>query len=195
MKLFHPKRWLRNVVRWYGNSAFRIQCRVHHIHYEIGENARIWHCRVRSKIDGTLVIGDGCWLQGAYFSFYGSGGRIELKDNVKINAYPKRWVSMFVKNRSSIVVEGDCLFSNTVEISTTDWHRIYDAVGHHLNPEKDVHIGRRVWIGRNVVICKGCSISDNSVVGVGSIVTKPFNEKNVVIAGNPAEIKKRGIHW
>ena len=57
------------------------------------------------------------------------------------------------------------------------------------------HIGRRVWIGRNVVICKGCSISDNSIVGVGSVVTRPFEEKNVVIAGNPAEIKKRGIHW
>lgn len=195
MIIIHPKRWLRKVVCWYGNSVFCIQCRIHHVHLEIGENVRIRHCRVRSKIDGTLVIGEGCSLQGAYFGFYGSGGRIELKDHVTINAYPKRWVNMFVKNRSSIVVESNCLFSNSVDISTTDWHSIYDEAGHHLNPEKDVHIGRRVWIGRKVVVCKGCFIPDNSVVGVGSIVTKPFWEKNVIIAGNPAEIKKRGIHW
>ena len=38
-------------------------------------------------------------------------------------------------------------------------------------------------------------IADNSIVGWGSIVTKEFNEPNVIIAGIPAKIVKRGINW
>ena len=44
-------------------------------------------------------------------------------------------------------------------------------------------------IGKNV------SIADNSIVGWGSIVTRRFDEPNVVIAGIPARIVKRGIDW
>ena len=40
-----------------------------------------------------------------------------------------------------------------------------------------------------------CEIADNSIVGWGSIVTKEFNEPNVIIAGIPAKIVKRGINW
>lgn len=195
MLIIHPRRWARKVALWYQTSVFRVQCRIHHIHCVIGENTSILHCKVKSKIDGTLVIGANCVVRGALFGFYGKGGRIELKDHVVVNAYTRSRVSMFVKDKSSIVVENNCLFSNTIDISTTDWHCIYDVQDNHLNPEKDVHIGRHVWIGRKVTICKGVSIPDGSVVGVGSIVTKPFDETNVVIAGNPAEIKKRGIHW
>lgn len=183
------------VTLWFETTVFWAQCRIHHVRCEIGENTRIRHCRVKSKIDGVLIIGANCTLRGAYFGFYGSGGRIEMKDNVLVNAYPNRWASFFVKDQSSILVESGCLFSNTIDISTTDWHRVFDEDGNHLNPDKDIYIGKWVWVGRKVVICKGVSIPDNSVIGVGSIVTKPFEETNVVIAGNPAQVKKRGIHW
>lgn len=195
MKLFHPRRWLRSFGLWYGAAVFRAQCRFYHVHCTIGQTTRIRHCRVRSKIDGILVIGDGCALRGVHFGFYGKEGRIELKDHIEMNAYPDSRVSLFVNDGSSIVIEDHCLFSNTVDISTTDWHRILDENGNRLNPDKDVHIGRRVWVGRKVTICKGVSVPDNSVIGVGSVVTKSFPETNVVIAGNPAEVKKRGIRW
>lgn len=42
---------------------------------------------------------------------------------------------------------------------------------------------------------KGTKISNDSVVGTGSILTKCFTEPNVLIVGNPAQIKKREIHW
>ena len=42
---------------------------------------------------------------------------------------------------------------------------------------------------------KNVKIADNSIVGWGSIVTKEFNEPNVIIAGIPAKIVKRGINW
>lgn len=54
-----------------------------------------------------------------------------------------------------------------------------------------VCIGKRAYIGMNVLIVKPVTIGDDAVVGAGSVVTKdiPTGE---VWAGNPARfIKKR----
>ncbi len=37
-------------------------------------------------------------------------------------------------------------------------------------------------------------IADNCIVGAGSLVTKKFEEPNVVIAGHPAKVIKTGIN-
>lgn len=195
MRIFHPRRYLNRIVNWYCISVFLVQCRFHHIKCVIGNNVRIWRCSVKSKKDGTIIIGDNCILKGAAFCFYGSGGRIELSERVTINAYSWARTKMFVKDSSCIFVSNDCLFSNRIDISTTDWHGIYDESGQLLNPEKDVHIGQHVWIGRKATVCKGVTIPDNSIVGQCSVVTKSFNETNILIAGNPAMIKKSGIRW
>lgn len=60
---------------------------------------------------------------------------------------------------------------------------------------KDIHIGEHVWICRRVLIGKGVSIGDGSVIGAGSIVTKSFPNSRLLIAGNPAVVKKQGIIW
>ena len=195
MKSFHPRRIIRSIPCRFETSLFRLRCRVRHVRCEIGENTRIRHCRVKSKEDGTLTIGANCTLHGVEFCFYGNGGRIELKDRSYFNAYPRKWISLFVKDRSTIRIEEDCLFSNSIDITTTDWHSVYDDSGNLMNPEKDVKIGKHVWIGRKVTICKGVSVPNDSVIGVGSVVTRSFYESNVIIAGNPADIKKRGINW
>ena len=65
--------------------------------------------------------------------------------------------------------------------------------------------GCRVRIGNRVVI-NGVTlylqedrshvcIGDNSIVGWGSIVTRRFDEPNVILAGIPAKVVKRGINW
>lgn len=195
MILIHPRRLVRKMIPWCETSFFRLKCRIKHVRCEIGVNTHIRHCTVQSKKDGILVIGSNCTLHGAAFGFYGSGGRIELKDRVYINAYPWAQTKFFVSDHAAIRIGSDCLFSNTIDVATTDWHRIYDSEGNVLNPDKDVQIGMHVWCGRKVTICKGVSIPDHAVIGACSIVTKPFEEKDVVIAGNPAEIKKRGVRW
>lgn len=65
--------------------------------------------------------------------------------------------------------------------------------------------GCRVRIGNRVVINgvtlylqedrSHVSIGDNSIVGWGSIVTRRFDEPNVILAGIPAKVVKRGINW
>ena len=42
---------------------------------------------------------------------------------------------------------------------------------------------------------KGTDISDNSIVGAGSLVTKELCESNVIVAGNVAKVIKKGVSW
>ena len=65
-------------------------------------------------------------------------------------------------------------------------HNIYN-LKEHL-PGKDVVIGKNCWIGMNSVILPGVVLGDHTVVGAGSIVTKPFEDGYCVIAGNPAKV-------
>lgn len=58
-------------------------------------------------------------------------------------------------------------------------------------PGKPIIIGDNVWLGADVIVLPEVEIGDNCIVGAGSIVTKSFKEKNLVIVGNPARIIKR----
>lgn len=64
-----------------------------------------------------------------------------------------------------------------------------------INFAQSIEIGKHVWVGKDVKIGKNTKIPDNSIVGWGSIVTKVFNEPNIILAGIPAKIVKRGINW
>lgn len=96
---------------------------------------------------------------------------------------------------TNITIGKECLFSSDIVFRTGDSHTITDLEGARINPAKDILIKNRVWLGHRVVIGKGVILYEDTVVGAGAIVTKPFEETNVVIAGVPAKIVKRGIRW
>lgn len=54
-----------------------------------------------------------------------------------------------------------------------------------------ITIGDNVWLGANVIILPGVKIGNGCIVGAGSVVTKTFEEENLIIAGNPAKIVKK----
>lgn len=54
----------------------------------------------------------------------------------------------------------------------------------------DVCIGNGCWLCTNSVILPGVKIGKKSVVAAGAVVTKTFNDNNILIAGVPAEKKK-----
>ena len=53
-----------------------------------------------------------------------------------------------------------------------------------------VKIGNNCWIGANATILPGVTIGDMVVVAAGAVVTKNV-PSNVMVAGNPAVIKKQ----
>ncbi|MBK8805098.1 MAG: acyltransferase [Bacteroidales bacterium] len=84
----------------------------------------------------------------------------------------------------SLVIGKNSLLSENVSIQTHD---------HGINPRsepipKSLKIGENVWIGMNALILSNVrEIGDNSIIGAGSVVTKPV-PSNCIVAGNPATI-------
>ena len=195
MILIHPRRYFRNGTRFFRREIFLWKCRLHHVACHLGENSQVYGCRILSHKNGEIVIGDNCVVKHCIFGFTEQHGRIVIADNVVINAHPYALSGLFVRGGSTITVGENALISDSVEISTTDWHWMIDERGTVMNRDQDVRIGNHVWICRRVLIGKGVTIGDGAVIGAGSIVTKSFPDSGVLIAGNPAIVKRRGINW
>lgn len=103
--------------------------------------------------------------------------------------------NIYMKENSSVYIGKDCMFSNGIKIFTSDMHSIIDLNGNRINNSGDVIIGNHVWLCQDVKVLKNSKISDNTIVGHSAIVTKKFYETNVILAGNPARIVKRGVNW
>ena len=53
--------------------------------------------------------------------------------------------------------------------------------------EKDIVLGNDVWIGGNSVMTAGVELADGIIVAAGSVVSKSFLEKDIIIGGVPAK--------
>ncbi len=122
---------------------------------------------------------------------YANNCKIDIGDNTIFCG-----VRLFLQDsNTSISIGNDCMFSWGIDVWCTDVHTVTDLDGNPLNFSESIEIGNHVWVGKDVKIGKNTKISADSIVGWGSIVTKKFDETNVVIAGNPAKIVKRNINW
>lgn len=102
---------------------------------------------------------------------------------------------MMMENDSSVTIGKNCLFSSNIMIWCTDTHTITDMDGNITNIGHSIEIGDHCWVGMHAKILKNTKIPDNSIVGMGSIVTKKFDTPNSVYAGNPAKLIKTGVQW
>lgn len=152
--------------------------------------ARYHHTHTQSARP-KLIIGDNCYLKHAVFCFWGINNKIEIGAGTKVNAHKNgRETRFWCGADTEIIVSEDGLFSNSIMVSTIDFHRVYDIKGKLINKGKSITIGKHAWIGQRAYICKGVDLGDDVVVGACSVVTKPYTMGNVVIAGNPASIRK-----
>ena len=98
---------------------------------------------------------------------------------------------------SSISIGRDCLFSWNEIIRAGELpHLLFDyKTGEFLNKSCKIEIGDHVWLGQNVAIMKNVTIPKDTIVGAFAVVTRRFKKEHSVIAGNPAKICKKNIHW
>lgn len=163
--------------------------------------------------NNEIQVMKGCILNNVKFYIQGNDNLIVLHDDVKYNG--TLWTTcnrscieigkntttehnvnmQIAEDDMKIEVGNDCMFSSNISIWTQDWHKIYDEKGQRINNAKNIKIKNHVWIGYDSKILKGVTIGNNNIIGTDTVVTKSFEEENVVIAGNPGKIVKRGINW
>jgi len=87
-----------------------------------------------------------------------------------------------------ITIGDACQIGDQVTIYDCDFHEIPPSSRNaSAGSTKPVYIGNNVWLGSRVMILKGVSIGDNSVIGAMSLVTKSI-PANCVATGIPAKI-------
>ncbi len=113
------------------------------------------------------------------------------RDNIsgiKIGNYCLICPGVRIIGSSEINIGDSCMLANGVYITDSDWHGLYDRIT--PGKIKPVTLGNNVWIGDRVIICKGVTIGENSIVGAGSVVVNSI-PPNSVAAGNPAAVVKQ----
>lgn len=57
--------------------------------------------------------------------------------------------------------------------------------------EEPIKIEKNCWIAANAILLPGVTLAEHTIVAAGSVVVKPSNLNNVVLAGIPAKPVKR----
>lgn len=145
-------------------------------------------CSVYKRPRSHISLGCGCSFNSSHYSNHiglnhrciittmREGASIQIGDNVGVSS-------------SSITSFDSILIGNNVRIGANCV--IMDGDFHLDDPRvagpKPVKICDNVWLGYGVVVMKGVTIGENSVIGVNSIVTKDI-PANVIAAGNPCKV-------
>lgn len=149
--------------------------------FDNNKSRSIWEVTGKVIFKGNANVGHGSKIS--------CSGELILGKNFNINAESSIICCKKIKFGDNNVLSWNIL------IMDTDFHKIFDENGHLINQDKDINIGSNVWIGCRCLILKGSLIRDNCVVGASTFLSKPINQENVIIGGNPAKIINQNITW
>ena len=171
------------------------------------------YTRLKYKINPSIYIGKNPIFYGQPLFINMPGATIKVSDNCTFRSYAtsnliginRPCMLSTMTNKAEIVIGNNCGFSGTVIgafinirlgdnvrcgantlITDADWH-LNDSRSGKPNP---VFIQDNVWLGEGVKILKGVTIGKNTVIGIGSVVTKNI-PANVVAGGNPCHVIKK----
>lgn len=172
-------KWLN--VHWYGsNNVVTVEMPVEpYSRLEIFFTCNDNNVSIGKKLKGSFTL-----------HLFNGGNNVKIGDEVVAGGLD------VTLNSGDLTIGNDCMISFFTNI-LTDGHSVFDKNTKELlnNKRADIRIGNHVWIGYGATLLKNTKIKDNSIVANSAVVTKPFEEENIVIAGNPAKIVKTGINW
>jgi len=93
-----------------------------------------------------------------------------------------------IVSNERITIGDRCRIGDQVAIMDCDFHEIAPETRNRTHGlTAPVTIGNNVWLGSRVMILKGVTIGDNSVIGAMSVVNKSI-PANCIAAGFPARV-------
>lgn len=100
--------------------------------------------------------------------------------------------SVVARSKRIEIGEGTYIAPNCI-IMDSDFHDPWPSEGRFarqgIENDRDVIIGKNVWIGTGCIILKGTVIGDNSVIGAGSVVNSEI-PAGCLATGVPAKVVK-----
>ncbi|WP_157958405.1 acyltransferase [Salinicola lusitanus] len=157
----------------------------------VAESGLIFNADIRIEGNGNKIfIGKNCAIRGQIL--------VKGTNQTVYIGYETTFQSVYIlcQEQCDVFIGHHCMFSRNVEIRTTDAHSVIDlSTGERVNKPKSVNIGDHVWVGVKGLISKGGKVPSDSIVGANSFVNSSFDEENVILAGAPAKVVKRGVTW
>ena len=180
-------------ILWKGVFARRVHIKNYGENNKLvlGEGCRIYDSQIQFfGGNNTIIIEHDCVLKNLDI-WISDGGIIEIGHNTHFSGK----IHIACIEGKKVHIGERCLFSDTITFRTGDSHSILNDDFKRINKAKDISIGNHVWIGQQVIILKGTTVQDNSIVGTGSILTGKTYDSNSIIAGVPAKIVKQHVSW
>jgi acetyltransferase-like isoleucine patch superfamily enzyme len=155
----------------------------------IGKNVRLSASVWINGDDCLLEIGDDCDIMGLIHILHG-GGSLRIGRGTTATG-----VGISMHEAGEIVIGAGCMLSTEIHMDVSDAHPIYDAAtGERLNPPKPITLEDRVWLAARVIVMKGATIGEGTVVGAGSVVVGAL-PPGCLAAGTPARPLRENVVW
>lgn len=187
-----------NVIEFDNDVRFinsRIVINGNNANFIIGKNSNISNANI--TIDGDNVnfkIGKDAYFESLYSVISGCNTanniNVDIGDNCSFGANMRIFAGGWENN--NLIIGDNCMCSRDVSIYTHDGHNIFDKNNYAKN---SISIGNNVWLGHGSYIAKNTCLNDDTIVGAKSFVNKQFEQRNIIIAGNPAKIIKKNVYF
>lgn len=151
--------------------------------FDMKRSRSIWQVSGKVTFKGEAYIGHGAKIS------VNEDAHLEFGNNFRVTAESEIVTEKSIQFGNDVLVSWDCL------IMDTDFHKLLDQTGKIINPPEPIIIGNKVWIGCRNVILKGSKISDGSIIGANSFLSKDISDKSGLYAGNPIRYIKGDINW
>lgn len=190
--------WLfraRAVAGWVWLQFFRLV----YPGLSVGRRPHIWgRLKVMMFPDSTITIGDNLHVvsspERSAITLFSRcslttfpGAEIRIGDNVGLNGTT-------ITSKKRVQIGDGTMIAPNVIIVDSDFHAQWPPDGRFISSTKDddreVVIGKNVWIGMNAVIVKGARIGDNSIIAACSFVVGRI-PPNRLAGGNPARVLRK----
>jgi acetyltransferase-like isoleucine patch superfamily enzyme len=102
--------------------------------------------------------------------------------------YPGLSMGCYIDGRNGIVIGKNVWIGPKVSIISMN-HDPYDY--HQYIKTEPIVIGDNCWLCTGCIILPGVKLGNHVIVAAGAVVTRSFEEDNIVLAGVPARIIKR----
>lgn len=166
--------WAVVRARWYFRCA-----------NSLGEKVRVWGKLVVRNYggEGGMKIGNRVQIVStiAKTELVAANGLLEIGDGTFIN------YGCSIAANKLVRIGKNCNIGTYVIMMDNDFHRLEPERRYEFPESEPIILENNVWLGARVIVLKGVTIGEGSVIGAGSVVTKDIPPRSLA-AGMPAKI-------